>query len=503
MHGRYRSSKFNHHTFACSSENLGSCRKHTKEPPSRYDWQQIESLIAANNEAVKQFNESKSRLQTSEKRLALDDAATDTSERSVPPSYVTEAEENNHTLREFQAGPNKATSVSSDPEGSPFVASNMTSWYAATPRVTSPETRDLASEPRQQGNSGSIQVMSGMDPAALVNHLTLSGLLVNRIQDARSTLTAANLVKDRVVSSEVLPPGSRLRSDSSFPVIKPIVTRTQDTVARREHSPRRRPFRDQGAKRQNFELKRLKLETIRPSEVSQLSAYENSLFRARSVWSFSRTPYPSHVKGLSARSSTEEFSDHMRPVPSGPRYELAFLLQFQKICKKAPSVMILPSYGKPSLNVSINRLITYIGTPAKRVSGHEPIKVKMTSLEHSKQPDRRVIKTNCGTRSPALLRGRMSSLTATAASVKPLSSSPSIKRSNLSSRWTVAEDERLLHARTQDVDWKQIPIGYLPNRSTYACVKRHRELMENQAGECNHVNKPANSCAPEGFVQPV
>lgn len=127
MHGGYRSSKFNHHMFACSSDSLGSCRKHSKESPSRYDWQQIESLIAANNEAVKQFNESKSRLQTSEEWLALDDAATDMSERSVPPSYVTEEEDYNRTLEEFQAGPNKATSISSCPNGSPFVASNMTS----------------------------------------------------------------------------------------------------------------------------------------------------------------------------------------------------------------------------------------------------------------------------------------------------------------------------------------------------------------------------------------
>ena len=52
-----------------------------------------------------------------------------------------------------------------------------------------------------------------------------------------------------------------------------------------------------------------------------------------------------------------------------------------------------------------------------------------------------------------------------------------------SSSWSAQDDETLIQARTQGLNWNQIAPKYFPNKSPNACRKRHERLMERMNAE--------------------
>ncbi|KAI0179081.1 hypothetical protein GGR52DRAFT_579107 [Hypoxylon sp. FL1284] len=59
----------------------------------------------------------------------------------------------------------------------------------------------------------------------------------------------------------------------------------------------------------------------------------------------------------------------------------------------------------------------------------------------------------------------------------PMPSRPS------SGAWTVQDDQNLLAARQQGLNWAQIQSSYFPNKSPNACRKRHERLMERKGAD--------------------
>lgn len=49
--------------------------------------------------------------------------------------------------------------------------------------------------------------------------------------------------------------------------------------------------------------------------------------------------------------------------------------------------------------------------------------------------------------------------------------------------WSVKDDEILIQARAQGLNWNQISPKHFPNKSANACRKRHERLMERQNAE--------------------
>ncbi|KAI0881390.1 uncharacterized protein GGS22DRAFT_192478 [Annulohypoxylon maeteangense] len=52
-----------------------------------------------------------------------------------------------------------------------------------------------------------------------------------------------------------------------------------------------------------------------------------------------------------------------------------------------------------------------------------------------------------------------------------------------SGAWTVQDDQNLLAARQQGLNWAQIQSNYFPNKSPNACRKRHERLMERKGAD--------------------
>ena len=52
-----------------------------------------------------------------------------------------------------------------------------------------------------------------------------------------------------------------------------------------------------------------------------------------------------------------------------------------------------------------------------------------------------------------------------------------------SSSWSAKDDETLITARAQGLNWNQIAPKHFPSKSPNACRKRHERLMERQNAE--------------------
>ena len=68
------------------------------------------------------------------------------------------------------------------------------------------------------------------------------------------------------------------------------------------------------------------------------------------------------------------------------------------------------------------------------------------------------------------------SASAMAASMAPVP--PSMPHRPSSGAWTPQDDENLIQARQQGLNWAQIQTTYFPNKTGNACRKRHERLME-------------------------
>lgn len=63
----------------------------------------------------------------------------------------------------------------------------------------------------------------------------------------------------------------------------------------------------------------------------------------------------------------------------------------------------------------------------------------------------------------------------------PAQPSPSHSRS--ASTWSAEDDEKLIAARTQGLNWQPIATKYFPTKSGNACRKHHERLMERKRAE--------------------
>jgi hypothetical protein len=52
-----------------------------------------------------------------------------------------------------------------------------------------------------------------------------------------------------------------------------------------------------------------------------------------------------------------------------------------------------------------------------------------------------------------------------------------------SGAWSTADDNKLLQARAQGLNWGQIKDAYFPSKSANACRKRHERLMERKGAD--------------------
>ncbi|KXJ86861.1 hypothetical protein Micbo1qcDRAFT_190387 [Microdochium bolleyi] len=68
------------------------------------------------------------------------------------------------------------------------------------------------------------------------------------------------------------------------------------------------------------------------------------------------------------------------------------------------------------------------------------------------------------------------------ATAMPVSQPPMPHRAS-SGAWTPLDDQNLLGARQQGLNWSQIHINYFPNKSPNACRKRHERLMERKGAD--------------------
>ncbi|XXH05308.1 hypothetical protein Hte_011733 [Hypoxylon texense] len=60
---------------------------------------------------------------------------------------------------------------------------------------------------------------------------------------------------------------------------------------------------------------------------------------------------------------------------------------------------------------------------------------------------------------------------------------PPVPNRPSSGAWTVQDDQNLLAARQQGLNWAQIQSSYFPNKSPNACRKRHERLMERKGAD--------------------
>ncbi|KXH64474.1 myb family transcription factor [Colletotrichum salicis] len=67
-------------------------------------------------------------------------------------------------------------------------------------------------------------------------------------------------------------------------------------------------------------------------------------------------------------------------------------------------------------------------------------------------------------------------------SAPPVSVPPTQHRAS-SGAWTPQDDQQLLAARAQGLNWSQIQTTYFPNKTPNACRKRHERLMERRGAD--------------------
>ena len=68
-------------------------------------------------------------------------------------------------------------------------------------------------------------------------------------------------------------------------------------------------------------------------------------------------------------------------------------------------------------------------------------------------------------------------------SVSTASAAASVAGGTRSSSWSAKDDETLIQARTQGLNWNQIAPKHFPSKSPNACRKRHERLMEKHNAE--------------------
>ncbi|KAL5117774.1 lipoamidase activity protein [Pleosporales sp. CAS-2024a] len=65
----------------------------------------------------------------------------------------------------------------------------------------------------------------------------------------------------------------------------------------------------------------------------------------------------------------------------------------------------------------------------------------------------------------------------------PVSTASAAGGGTRSSSWSAKDDETLIQARAQGLNWNQISPKHFPQKSSNACRKRHERLMERQNAE--------------------
>lgn len=65
----------------------------------------------------------------------------------------------------------------------------------------------------------------------------------------------------------------------------------------------------------------------------------------------------------------------------------------------------------------------------------------------------------------------------------PPVSVPPLQHRASSGAWTPQDDQQLLTARSQGLNWGQIQMAYFPNKTPNACRKRHERLMERKGAD--------------------
>ncbi|KAF4982575.1 hypothetical protein FDECE_17481 [Fusarium decemcellulare] len=73
--------------------------------------------------------------------------------------------------------------------------------------------------------------------------------------------------------------------------------------------------------------------------------------------------------------------------------------------------------------------------------------------------------------------------TYTATTAPPVSVPPPVQHRASSGAWTPQDDQQLLTARMQGLNWGQIQANYFPSKTPNACRKRHERLMERKGAD--------------------
>ncbi|KAF4973136.1 hypothetical protein FSARC_480 [Fusarium sarcochroum] len=68
-------------------------------------------------------------------------------------------------------------------------------------------------------------------------------------------------------------------------------------------------------------------------------------------------------------------------------------------------------------------------------------------------------------------------------SAPPVSIPPPVQHRASSGAWTPQDDQQLLTARMQGLNWGQIQANYFPSKTPNACRKRHERLMERKGAD--------------------
>lgn len=67
--------------------------------------------------------------------------------------------------------------------------------------------------------------------------------------------------------------------------------------------------------------------------------------------------------------------------------------------------------------------------------------------------------------------------------IPPVSIPPPVQHRASSGAWTPHDDQQLLQARMQGLNWSQIQMTYFPGKTPNACRKRHERLMERKGAD--------------------
>ncbi|KAF4983526.1 hypothetical protein FZEAL_1061 [Fusarium zealandicum] len=71
----------------------------------------------------------------------------------------------------------------------------------------------------------------------------------------------------------------------------------------------------------------------------------------------------------------------------------------------------------------------------------------------------------------------------TTSTAPPVSVPPPVQHRASSGAWTPQDDQQLLNARMQGLNWGQIQANYFPSKTPNACRKRHERLMERKGAD--------------------